>query len=114
SLRLDPETVARRERPIAFVDIVATGETLGNLMSLLYQWCKKISFDWGAVQRKIRIVGLTEQTKTSPKTWRWQQHAEWVEVLAPGSIKNLTLSEVMFNFLGAGLAKTTVSYRPMR
>jgi len=110
---LNPEALVARERPIAFVDIVSSGGTLGNFIGLIYSWCKEIGFDWSEVQRKIRIVGLTEQTKTSPKTWRWQQHAEWVEILAPRAIKNVSVPEVLFDFLGAGQPKTTISYRTM-
>ncbi len=112
SLGLNPESVAQRERTIALVDIVARGYTFGNLIAILHDWCKQLNFDWGAVQRKIRVVGLTEQTETSPKTWRWQQHAEWKDMLKSGAIKNVSIHSDLFHFLGGSQPKMTRSYSP--
>jgi hypothetical protein len=109
-LRLSPQALVARERPVAFVDLVYLGTTLGNLVGLIYNWGKEIGVDWSAVQRKIRIIGLTEQTATSPKTWRWQQHNEWVKLLGRGAIKNVSLSVPLYNYLGAVRPKTTLSH----
>lgn len=113
-LELAPEALAHRVRPVTLVDIVATGETLGNLVGIIHNRCKQIGFDWSTVQRKIRIVGLTERTETSPKTWRWQQHAEWTRLLQTGTIKNVSIPLPLFHFLGGGQPKTTESYIPGR
>jgi len=113
-INLDPQAIAVRERTIAFVDIVALGGTFGNLIGIIHNWCKQTGFDWNAVRRKIRIVGLTEQEETSPKTWRWHQHAEWTDVLAKGAIKNVSIPAPLFHFLGGGQLKTTKSYSPRR
>ncbi len=66
-LGLHPEGLATRCRPVAFVDLVATGDTFGRLTTFLYNWAKDVNYDWNAVKRRIRIVGITERTKTSPK-----------------------------------------------
>lgn len=113
-LELSPQALARRKRAVTLVDIVATGRTLSSLVGLIFNWCHQIGFDWSAVQRKIRIVGLTERTETSPKTWRWQQHAEWTALLQKGTIKNVSVPVPLFHFLGAGQPKTTESHVPQR
>src|SRR5205814_1227638 len=87
----EPPLWLRRERPVAFIDIVSTGGTFGNLVGLLHSWCVQNGSDWPAVQRKIRIIGLPKREKTSPKTWRWWQHAEWVGLLEAGTIKNVSI-----------------------
>lgn len=73
-LGLHPEGLATRRRPAAFIDLVSTGDTFGRLTTFLHNWARDIQYDWKAVRRRIRLVGITERTKTSPKTWRWQQH----------------------------------------
>ena len=98
-LELDPETLSRRSRPVAFVDIVARGRTFGMILELLHLWCKEVGADWRAITQRIRFVGLTARTKTSPNTRRWQQHAEWVSRLRPRAIKNVSIPEMLFDSL---------------
>jgi HAD superfamily hydrolase (TIGR01509 family) len=111
-IELSPRAIAQRSRPTTFIDIVARGSTFGMLVSLLHLWAKGSYPDWSAVRRKIRIVGLTARTKTSPKTWRWQEHVDWVELLEPGSIKNVSIPSALFHYLGGAQPKTSHSYPP--
>jgi hypothetical protein len=111
-LNLHPAALAVRPRPVAFVDLVASGDTFSSLISILYKWTKEIQLDWPAVRRKVRLVGVTERTKTSPKTWRWQQHAEWVKLLQRGSIKNVSIPAELWRYLGNYQFKVTRSYTP--
>ncbi len=108
-LGLEPSALSKRPRPVAFVDIVASGRTFGLLLELLHLWSKESNTDWQAVARKIRFVGLTTRTKTSPNTWRWQQQAEWVERLQPQSIKNVSIPERLFDCLNE-LPKTSYQF----
>lgn len=87
-LRLSPDAIAGREHTVAFVDLVSSGDTLGNLVALLRAWSEDSRYDWNAVARRLRVVGITWQTETSPKTQRWWQRAEWTHVLRPSAIKN--------------------------
>ena len=112
-LGLDPTGLARRERSVAIVDIVATGETFGKLVSFFKDWCVAEGSDWPAVRRKIRIVGLKQRTKTSPNTHRWQQHAEWISLLEARAVKNVSIPMVLFHFLGGGQPKMSKSYHPV-
>jgi hypothetical protein len=94
------------------VDVVDTGETLGTLLTFLKTWSDSVLADWRAVAGKIRIVGLTWREKTSPNTWRWQQHAEWVERLRPSEIKNVSVPPRLGTYLAAEAPKTNYSFTP--
>jgi hypothetical protein len=91
SLELSPEQIRSRPRPTALVDMVATGRTFGELVTTWQVWSQELNIPWIQVRRKLRLIGITERAKTSPKTWRWQQHVTWAALLAPGSIKNVSV-----------------------
>lgn len=113
-LGLDPEGLATRRRPAAFIDLVCTGDTFGRLTSFLHNWAKEIGYDWNAVRRRVRLVGITERTKTSPKTWRWQQHATWLPLLGRGAVKNVSVPYALWDYLGNRQDKVSRSYTPSR
>ncbi|HSE36721.1 MAG TPA: hypothetical protein VLG74_05405 [Blastocatellia bacterium] len=113
-LTLDPPTLLRRVRSVSFVDLVLSGETFKGLISVLHNWSKESLVEWGAVSRKIRLIGITERTKTSPKTWRWQQHANWTKILQRGSIKNVSIPDDLWRYLGDYQFKVTRSFTPAR
>lgn len=113
-LGLHPEGIATRVRPAAFIDLVLTGDTFGRLVTFLRNWTNAIEYDWNAVKRRIRLIGITERTKTSPKTWRWQQKASWVSVLQSGSIKNVSIPRALCDYLGNYQYKVSQSYTPSR
>lgn len=114
AVQLDPIALIHRPRPVALVDIVETGTTMGNLVALLHEWCLTSGCDWQALRRKLCIVGLTYRTKTSPNTWRWQQHAPWAALLAPGSIKNVSIPGLLYQYLGGAQTKVSLSHTPAR
>ena len=109
---LEPHALARQERRTALVDVVATGDTLGALLTYLERWSDGELADWRAVAGKIRIVGLTLRQKTSPKTWRWQQHADWVKQLRPYEIRNVSVPPRLGTYLAAEAPKTNYSFTP--
>jgi hypothetical protein len=114
SLGLHPEGLATRSRPVAFIDLVATGDTFGRLVTFLHNWSQDIGYDWNAVRRRIRLIGITERKKTSPNTWRWQQHATWPILLGRGSVKNVSIPFDLWNYLGNYQDKVSLSYTPSR
>lgn len=113
-LDLHPEGLATRSRPAAFIDLVASGDTFGRLTTFLHNWAQEIGYDWNAVRRRIRLIGITARTKTSPKTWRWQQHAEWLPLLGSGAVKNVSIPFDLWNYLGNYQDKVSLSYTPSR
>ena len=86
--------------------------TFGRLLDLVHGWARVDGVEWKAVARKIRIVGLTWREQTSPKTWRWQQHAERVDELRPLSIKNVSMEPPLGTYLAAYLPKTSPPFTP--
>jgi hypothetical protein len=113
-LHLTPHHLRQRTTPIAFVDVVATGTTMGSLIQFLAAWCRETAVEWHHVRQKLRILGLTVRTKTSPNTWRWQQHADWVSLLPKRAIKNTSIPAALFEYIGAVQTKTTPSFHPGR
>jgi hypothetical protein len=110
-LGLHPERIANG-RPVAFIDLVLSGDTFYRLISFLRNWAEDIKYDWNGVSRRIRLVGITERTKTSPKTWRWQQQAEWLPLLGRGSVKNASIPRDLWQYLGNYQYKVSRSYTP--
>ena len=109
---LAPRDIVARRNPTVLVDIVSTGQTLGCLVKFLHQWSAEQRLEWRQMRQKLRIVGMTERTKTSPKTWRWQQHAGWTELLARNAIKNVSIPYSLFHYIGAGQPKLQLSFSP--
>jgi hypothetical protein len=113
-LNLHPEAIATRSHPAALIDLVSSGETLGKLITFIRNWTEEIAYDWNAVSRRIRILGITKRTKTSPKTWRWQRHAPWLPLIAQGSVKNVSIPRELWDYLGDYQEKVVHSYTPSR
>jgi hypothetical protein len=113
-LELAPATIITRPRPIAFVDLVATGSTFRHLWELLFDWASEQQLDLSALKRKLRFIGITEQHQTSPNTWRWHQQAAWTKQLRPQAIKNVAIPQPLWSYLGNTQPKTSVSHPPWR
>ena len=113
-LELAPAAIIARARPIAFVDLVAAGTTFRHLWELLLDWASELQLDLPALKRKLRFIGITEQHKTSPNTWRWQQQAAWTTQLRPHAIKNVAIPYHLWSYLGNIQPKTTLSNPPWR
>lgn len=109
---LDPETLRRGPRPIALVDVVDSGETLGKVCWMLHDRTVGTDVEWRALARKIRVVGITWREKSSPNAYRWQQWSWWVDMLPRSAIKNVSVPRRFFGYLAAEQPKMNVSYRP--
>ena len=106
-----PRQLATRRRPVAFVDVVDSGETLGTLAQIIREWSDVDRVEWRAVARKIRIVGLTWREKSSPNTFRWQ-NAQWIKELGLLSIKNVSIDPTFATYLAANVPKLSMSFPP--
>jgi hypothetical protein len=114
SIGLAPVRIATRARPIALVDFVATGSTFGQLVGQLLAWARETLTDETAVKRQLRFIGMTQKTKTSPKTWRWHQHAAWTRAFRPSVIKNVSVSPRLANYLANLQIKTAPPNPPWK
>jgi hypothetical protein len=103
-----------RGRPTVFVDLVYQGSTFENLYELLREWIDEERAQWDVIRRQLRFVGITWRDKTSPKTWRWQQHAEWTSELPASAIRNVSLHGQVWSYFGNTQAKTAASFRRTR
>ncbi|MBN1427499.1 MAG: hypothetical protein JXB07_03885 [Anaerolineae bacterium] len=111
---LSPEQIIHHPRPIAFIDLVATGKTFGHLAAFLTLWAREQQMNVRALKQKLRFVGITWRSKTSPKTWRWQQHVPWAGGFPPGHIKNVSIPGLLWSYWGNEQPKVTSSNPPWR
>ncbi|MBY0549046.1 MAG: hypothetical protein K2W95_17365 [Candidatus Obscuribacterales bacterium] len=110
ALKLDPASLMRRRRPVAFVDLVYSGETFFNLCDFLKDWAEESGIPWTSVKPNIKLIGIVERRHTSPNTWRWQQQPEWANMLDSTSIKNISVVPDFWGYLGNDQKKTTASF----
>ncbi|SEQ49706.1 hypothetical protein [Lentzea albida] len=102
-----PASLARRDRPVTFVDVVATGGSFEKLFGLLDDWIAEERETWPAIRRKLRFVGVTIRRRTSPNVERWQQQAEWTRRLPASSVVNVSLDVRVWSYLGNNQTKLT-------
>lgn len=114
TLELTPTALIQRSRSVALVDIVDSGATMIALMRFFADWSEREGIAWKQLRKQIRAIGLTERTKTSPRTRRWQQQPEWTAIHTARAVRNIPLSALCFHYLGGAQSKTTVSYHPRR
>lgn len=107
---LAPERLGRGRRPVVFVDVVASGGTFENLHRELRQWCSENRAPWDVIRRKLHFVGITPRKHTSPKTWRWQQHAEWTAELPARAVRNVSLDWSVWDYFANNQVKLTASF----
>jgi hypothetical protein len=108
--RLDPNAIAAYGKAVTFIDVVDTGSTFRNLARCLQLWSSQQRCDWNAVQRRIRFLGLTARQKTSPKTWRWQQHQDWLRELPDAEVRNVSMPFWLARWMTSVLEKVTPSH----
>jgi hypothetical protein len=109
---VDPHSLARRDRPVTFVDVVHRGSTFTELYSLLRAWIDEDCGAWPVIRRKLRFVGVTSRMKTSPSAFRWHQHAPWTSQLPARAVVNVSLDPRLWFYFGGRQTKLTRSYRP--
>ncbi|GAA1071181.1 MAG: hypothetical protein JK586_14250 [Nocardiopsis sp. BM-2018] len=111
---ISPRSLAARERPVVFADLVLHGSTFGNLHRELRDWIDDERVSWNLIRRRLRYLGITVREKTSPNTWRWQQHAEWTSDLQPSAVRNVSIDRFLWGHLGNSQPKTEHSFRRSR
>lgn len=111
-VQVTPRGLARRRRPVAFVDVVAGGNTFTDLFHLLRAWIDEEREPWPVIRRKLRFVGVTVRHKTSPNTYRWQQEAAWTRQLPAHAVLNVSLDGAVWSYFGDYQTKLTRSFRP--
>ena len=110
---LDPHALQSRGGT-AFVDLVYQGSTLGLLTDFLLSWAKEEGLDDSTIKCGLRFVGVTRRTKTSPKTWCWQQQVPWALEFPSRAIKNVSIPESLWCYLGNEQPKVFQSNPPAK
>jgi hypothetical protein len=108
-----PHRLARRSRPLCFVDVAATGGTFTDLFELIRGWIEEEQAQWDVIKRKIRFLGVTSRKKTSPNTFRWAQQSPWTAELPRSSILSVSLDPRVWSYLGNIQPKLTRSHAPV-
>lgn len=111
-LGVTPYGLARRTRPVTFVDVVSGGGTFRQLFTLLRSWIDEERQAWPVIRRKVRFVGVTPRRQTSPNTYRWQQCEEWPAQLPARSVVNVSLHPWVWSYFGDHQVKLTRTFRP--
>ncbi|MCJ8274148.1 MAG: hypothetical protein MJK04_32715 [Psychrosphaera sp.] len=99
-LGLSPKQIIGAPNGICFCDLVSEGGTFENLFAFVKQWALEEKCDFPALTKKLSFLGITGQTKNSPNTWRWQQHADWVKAHNKISVKNVSIDRQLWDYLG--------------
>jgi hypothetical protein len=117
-MQVTPHDLARRRRPVTFVDVVDGGNIFNDLFDLLRDWIDEWIDEqrepWPAIRRKVRFVGVTVRRATSPNTYRWQQKVSWTRQLPAHAAVNVSLDGTVWSYLGDYQTKLPRSLRPDR
>ncbi|MEU0489696.1 hypothetical protein ABZ249_10730 [Nocardiopsis sp. NPDC006139] len=109
-----PGRLAGGGRAVVFCDLVSHGSTFENLHRELRSWIGDDGADWNRIRGRIGYLGIVMRGKTSPNTWRWQQHAPWVGELPPRAVRNVSVPGWLWGYLGNFQPKTEPSFRRIR
>lgn len=109
-----PDRIANTQAPLALVDFVASGGTMETLCKVLHRMAQEAGTDWNSVQRRLMLVGLLPEKKTSPNTWRWQQHQDWLDLIPDAAIRNISVPAGFVFDLANYQNKTTPSFTMRR
>ncbi|MDT0330453.1 hypothetical protein [Nocardiopsis lambiniae] len=111
---ITPARLVGGGRAIVFCDLVNEGSTFENLHRELTAWADDERADRNRIRGRIGYLGIVAREKTSPNTWRWQQHAPWVEELPSRAVRNVSIPGWLWGFLGNVQPKTEPSFRRTR
>jgi hypothetical protein len=114
ALGMDPAGIAASPRPVALVDLVASGGTLASLVELILAFAADAGVDAHAVRRRLRIVGITQRAEGDPDARRWQQRVRCAAPLRPSALKSVSVPWRLWDYLGNDQAKVAQSNPPSR
>ncbi|WP_432852286.1 hypothetical protein ACQPXB_14800 [Amycolatopsis sp. CA-161197] len=107
---LSPAALAGGGAPVVFTDLVHSGSTFRTLVHLLRTWAADEDVAWVEVRRRMRFLSITWRYDTSPKTWRWHQHADWTAELPASAVRNVSLDGDVWAYFGNTQPKLTRSF----
>jgi hypothetical protein len=106
AVALSPAAILARPRPVAFVDLVCSGATFGNLAAALREVA---GARWPSVVQRLGWICLasSEHGDWKPSDSRWTRQF-------PDAVRSVTIDDQLWGYLGNEQEKTTPSYTPQR
>lgn len=111
-LGLSPRHIVSDPAGVCFCDLVAWGGTFERLFEFMQKWALEEKADFPAMSSKLIFLGITQRTKNSPNTWRWQQNADWIMQHPKLTIKNISIPVVLWDYLGNTQGKVAKTNPP--
>lgn len=111
---ITPYALARGTRPTVFVDLVYEGDTFTELYLRLRDWIDDEREAWHVIRRKLRFLGVTLRQPVRPDAWRWQEDAAWTRELPAAAVRNVSLAQDVWFYLGNDQPKLTPSFPRQR
>lgn len=109
--RLDPASLAVTTGRVAFVDVVSSGATFATLTDLMRHWSRAAGVDLAAAFHHVAFLGVTEQKKTSPNTWRWWQRPPWSDLPMKPAAASVSVPYRFWSHVADRESKVTPSHR---
>jgi len=108
ALALSPARILDRPRPVAFVDLVWSGTTFGNLTKVLRFDMGREPRRWHEVRERLRWICLVPlESDFTP--WR-PEDSRWTREFASEHVRRLLVDARFWHYLGDEQEKTTASY----
>jgi hypothetical protein len=112
ALGLEPARLARSRVPVTISDLVWQARTFGFFYRALHDWALDEGEPWSVIRRKLWFLGIVQQRKTSPNTWRWAQdeRSAWTREMPHAAVRNVPIAPHVWGYLGNSQAKLTASF----
>lgn len=111
-LGIAPAQVISNPQGVCICDLVSSGATYENIFKFMQIWAGEDKCDFTGVTRKLSFLGITGKTKNSPNTWRWQQNADWVKENNKLTVKNVSIPQELWDYLGNRQEKVSRTNKP--
>lgn len=96
--------------PVALVDLVCTGGTLGRLLEILWRWAEESGCSHRSIRDKLRVIAITERVYRTRPAEGWKSKP-WVRWLGSERVREVATADRLWRFLGDDQPKVTASYR---
>lgn len=111
---LEPAALHRRKGPQVLCDVVHSGDTMEKLVAELRAWTEDSVDDVPGVMRSLRVVGVTQRQKSSPKAERWHLDNRWAKDHPEVAVHNVSAHRRFWDWAGNSERKVSVTNPPSR
>lgn len=118
---LAPWQLAKRKRPVALVDLVSSGGTMGKLVNLILNWGKESGYEARQLAAKIRIVSIVRaayphnvKRQRYYSCYKWQKEVGWTAFFDKHAIKSIKIEKNFWDYMADSGPRLTRSFYPAR